>query len=97
MSKRDWTEAHRKLGAEKRRCRVCRQGPVDAAHLVPRSRVGPPHGEDAKNIVPLCRIHHDLFDSGRFDLLPYLSKVEQSYAVLLVGLEEARRRLTGER
>ncbi len=95
--KRDWTEAHRKLDSEGRRCRVCSEGPVDAAHLIPRSRVGPPHGEDPKNIVPLCRVHHDLFDERSFDLLPYLTKVEQSYAVLLVGLEEARRRLTGQR
>jgi hypothetical protein len=94
---RDWTAFHEKLGREGGRCRVCNQGPVDPAHIVPRARVRPGPAEDERNCVPLCRLHHGLYDSSRLDLLPYLTRAEQAYAVELVGLEEARRRLTGER
>lgn len=97
MRRRDWTDARAKVDGEGGRCRVCGKGNSDAAHLIPRSRACAPHGDDAKNIVPLCRDHHRLFDAGEFDVLPYLSYVEQAYAVLLVGLAEAARRLTGRR
>lgn len=99
MGSRDWTAAHGKVEREGR-CRVgsleC-SGPVDPAHIVPRSQVGPPHGDDEKNICPLCRFHHELFDRGELDLLPYLSKVEQAYAVLLVGFERAGRYMKAQR
>lgn len=36
-------------------CLVCLRWPVDAAHVVPRS-LG---SDDRKNLVPLCRSHHD--------------------------------------
>jgi predicted restriction endonuclease len=70
---------------------------VDPAHLVPRSRVGPPEGENAENLVPLCRAHHRAFDAGDLDLLPYLTLAEQGYVAGLVGLVEGIRRMTGER
>jgi predicted restriction endonuclease len=70
---------------------------VDPAHLVPRSRVGPPEGENAENIVALCRAHHRAFDAGDLDLLPYLTLAEQGYVAGLVGLVEGIRRMTGER
>jgi predicted restriction endonuclease len=76
---------------------VCKQEGVDAAHIIPRSRVGPKYGEVALNCVPLCRGHHRAYDEGQLDLLPYVTFPEQAYAVALVGLEEARRRLTNER
>jgi predicted restriction endonuclease len=95
--RRDWTAAHEKLDQEGRRCRVCRSSPVDAAHLVARSRVGPPRGEDPRNIVGLCREHHQAFDSGGLDLLPYLSLAEQGYVAELVGLVEGLRRMTNQR
>jgi hypothetical protein len=40
---------------------------------------------------------HRSFDEGTLDILPLLTREEQSYAVLLVGLHEAYRRLTNSR
>lgn len=92
---RDWTAARAKVDREP--CRVCLSPFVDAAHIIPRSRATPGPGEDARNIVPLCRKHHVEYDQGRLDLLPYLTREEQAYAVELVGLYEAYRRTTNER
>jgi 5-methylcytosine-specific restriction endonuclease McrA len=95
---RDWSAARAKVEAEMV-CRVCLvHGALDAAHIVPRSRIGAGlGGEDPRNIVPLCRFHHAEYDQGTLDLLPYLTRDEQAYAVVLVGLYEAYRRTTNER
>ena len=50
-------------------CLVCGRTPVDPAHLVPR-RLGGCDSPDC--VVPLCRTHHRLFDTGRLVLVPYL-------------------------
>lgn len=92
---RDWTAARAKVDREP--CRVCLGPFVDAAHIIPRSRVKPGPGEDPKNIVPLCRVCHAAYDQGKLDLLPYLTREEQAYAVELVGLAEAYQRTTNER
>lgn len=100
--KRDWTAAHAKVDAEGI-CRVCAtgigflNGQLDPAHIIPRSRISPGPGEDARNICPLCRSCHAAYDQGKLDLLPYLTREEQSYAVELVGLFEAYRRISNER
>lgn len=102
MPKRDWTAALEKVQAEGR-CRACgRPGsdyvPLDAAHIIPRSRVT--HGgEHSDNICVLCRTCHALFDGRKLDLLPYLTRMEQAKAVELHpgGLLGAVERLTGER
>lgn len=92
--KRDWSEMRAKVAGAS--CRVCGSTPVDPAHIVPRSRVT--HGgEDARNAVALCRFHHRAYDTGSLDLLPVLSREEQAYAVLLVGLAEAYQRTTNTR
>lgn len=97
MTKRNWAAARQKLEDEGR-CRYCaRIGPLDPAHIIPRSRVRPGAGEDPRNILPLCRAHHDAYDRGSLDVLPVLTREEQAYAVELVGLEEARRYVTNER
>jgi hypothetical protein len=93
---RDWTAARAKCDREQA-CRACCRGPVEAAHIIPRSRVKPGPGEDERNIVPLCRACHTAYDGGRLDILPLLSLEEQSYAVGLVGMAEAMRRITNER
>jgi 5-methylcytosine-specific restriction endonuclease McrA len=99
---RNWSAARAKVD-EEGICRVCGHGagfmpiPVDAAHIIPRSRVKPGPGEDARNICPLCRNCHAAYDQGKLDLLPYLTREEQAYAVELVGLYEAYRRTTNER
>ena len=92
---RDWTAAREKIAGCG--CRICGDTPVDPAHIIPRSRVRPGIGEDARNIVPLCRAHHAAYDQGRWDLLPWLTREEQAYAVELVGLAEAYQRTTHAR
>jgi 5-methylcytosine-specific restriction endonuclease McrA len=95
--RRDWAAAREKVERESF-CRHCGTPfDLDAAHIIPRSRVKPGPAEDALNIVPLCRAHHSLYDGGTLDLLPVLTRPEQAYAVELVGLEEARRYITNER
>ena len=102
---RDWTAARAKVAIE-RRCRVCGSDRnVQAAHVIGRrhDRMGP-DGRifvDPLEIVPLCLECHDRYDGRahgeRLDLLPYLTLLEQAAAVALVGLEVARKRLTGKR
>lgn len=96
MAARSWSAMRQKCDAEGT-CRVCLHGLPEAAHIIPRSRAKPGPAEDPRNCVPLCRDCHSAFDGRRMDLLPYLNLVEQAYAVGLVGLEEARRRITGQR
>ena len=78
------------------RCRVCGRGPVEWAHLVPR-RYDKEFGYKipADAIVPLCTEHHRAFDAGRLDLIPYLSKAEQAFAVSVLGIVRALNRLGG--
>lgn len=98
MSRRDWTAAREKCENEDFRCRVCGRLPTQAAHIVPRSRISIGYGgENALNICPLCARCHAAYDQGRLDLLPFLTLEEQSYAVKLVGLAEAYRRVTNTR
>lgn len=91
--KRDWSAARAKCD-EEGRCRACgdTRG-LQAAHVVPRSRVTI-GGEDARNIVPLCVVCHSAQHSGRLELLPLLHRDEEAYIVELVGLGEAFRRVT---
>ena len=107
---RDWSEARAKCDAEGR-CRAAADsqfpcsGPLQAAHVVfrgvDRVQEGPRGGlrtvVDPLDIVPLCQIHHIAYDGHRFDLLPFLTVDEQAKAVGHMGLERARRRITGER
>jgi hypothetical protein len=78
------------------RCRRCHSTrSLEAAHIIPRSRVNAQQGaEDARNIVPLCHDCHMAHDHGRaFSLFPFLTTEEWEYAVGLVGPGEAERRL----
>lgn len=52
-------------------CLVCGRSPVDPAHVVPR-RFGGCDSPDC--VVPLCRTHHRMFDTGRLALVPYLGR-----------------------
>ena len=97
--KRSWKEARAKVDRDG--CRLCGSYfAVEAAHLIARSRITT-GGEDPRNIVPLCGNRgceaHRSFDEGRLDILPYLTREEQAYAVELVGLAEAYQRLTNTR
>jgi hypothetical protein len=69
-------------------CLVCGRTPVDPAHLVPR-RLGGCDSPDC--VVPLCRTHHRLFDTGRLALVPYLCpglERELRHALTHVGCAE---------
>lgn len=94
--KRVWTAMREKCDTEGR-CRYCGRPNPEAAHIIPRSRVKPGIGEDARNCIPLDRPCHVAYDQGRLDILPVLTREEQAYAVELVGLYEAYRRTTNER
>jgi hypothetical protein len=53
-------------------CVVCAQTKgVTPAHLAPRSLGGCDHPDC---VVPLCWTHHRAYDTGRLELLPYLSR-----------------------
>lgn len=93
--KRDWTEARAKV-EEEGCCRACGSSDfafLEAAHIIPRSRVTS-GGEHPANVVPLCSSCHRDQHAGRLELLPLLTLVEQSYIAGLVGIENARRRTT---
>lgn len=68
-------------------------GEIDPAHITPR-----PHGgcDDEDCVCPLPRRLHDLYDEGKFDLLPYLTLAEQAHAASHLGLLGALKRTTGE-
>lgn len=78
-------------------CLVCRSQPVDPAHIIPRSLGG---DDDPRCVIPLCRRCHRSYDEGGLDLEPFLEPLwrsERAYAVLLVGAEAARRRVSNSR
>ena len=80
-------------------CIVTGWGPCDPAHLIDRSitTVGQ---DDPRAVVPLRRDIHRMYDTGTFDLLPYLEpnhREELAYAVLRVGLLATLRRVTNAR
>jgi hypothetical protein len=52
-------------------CIVCVRGPVDPAHLVPQRLGG---CADPACVLPLCRVHHRLYDHGELRLAPYLGR-----------------------
>jgi hypothetical protein len=88
--------------AEEQGCRCCgSRFNVEAAHVLPRSRISPGPAEDPRNIIGLCGHMgcgaHRSFDEGVLDILPFLTREEQAYAVELVGLAEAYQRLTNVR
>lgn len=95
--RRSWVAARQKVELEGS-CRWCgfTEG-IQAAHIIPRSRVSAGPGEDPRNIVPLCLECHALFDGLCLDLTGALTREEQAYAVELVGITEAMRRLSGRR
>lgn len=91
--KRNWEPAFEKV-CDEGRCRNCHSGAnLDPAHVIPRSRGA---DNDPLGVIPLCRICHSAYDSGRLDILPVLTIPEQTYAVSLVGIAEAYRRTTAE-
>lgn len=90
VKRRDWSEARRKVDAQ-RGCRVCGRYPVQAAHVRSRHMGG---SDSPLNIVGLCWTCHTAFDEHRMDLLGYLDVDEQANAVLECGgIENARQRL----
>lgn len=89
-------EAARQKILNEGRCRVCgTTHDLDPCHVIPRSRLTAKEGaEDPRNIVVLCRKHHEAQHRGELELLSSLTREEQAYVVSLVGLGEAWRRVT---
>jgi hypothetical protein len=75
-------------------CVVCEQTKgITPAHLAPRSMGG---CDEPACVVPLCWMHHRLYDTGGLELLPYLEPTwrdEVAHAVLHLGLIGAVRRM----
>lgn len=102
--KRDWTSAREKVRAEGR-CRVCTPEEasvnrwLESAHTIDRQKQDVFTGDalwvNPSCIIPLCRQHHQDYDARKLDILPHLTKVEQAYGVLAVGIISALRRFTG--
>lgn len=100
MKRRNWKAAREKVEDEGR-CRVCRtsSGPIDAAHVIPRSLApGVDNNMSAENVVPMCRRCHADYDQHRLDLTMYLLLDEQLAAVSTAGgLYPALRRISNRR
>lgn len=86
MSRRDWTAARAKVEADNNgRCRVCRDTPVDAAHVIPRSIDPRESNMGPDSVVGLCRRCHTAYDAHELDLLAHLTLDEQLAAVYAAG------------
>lgn len=102
MGKRVWIEMRAKVAREGE-CRNCGTTlGVEAAHLVPRSRLGPNKGaEDARNCIPLCGDFqngcHRAYDEHRLAVRGLLRPEEIAYMVELVGEGETARRIDADR
>lgn len=84
---------------KRRHCLVCGDEFPDPAHLIDKAMAGDWNG-DERAVVPLCREHHRLYDTGELDLLPNLEpayRKEVAFAVERVGLITALQRITNER
>jgi hypothetical protein len=84
-----------------RACVVCGQGAGSChpAHIIPRgvTTIGQ---DDPRAVVPLCPVHHRLYDEGGLSILEFLEphhRVELAWAVERVGLLSTLRRVTNER
>lgn len=101
-NRRVWLEMRAKVVREGQ-CRNCgTTHGVEAAHLVPRSRLGPNKGaEDARNCIPLCgdfeRGCHRAYDEHRMSIRHLLRADEIAYMVQLVGEGETDRRIDANR
>lgn len=97
-NRRDWTAARAKVEAEGV-CRACGTGGrLEAAHIIPRSINPTEANMDALGICPLCPNCHRDYDSHQLDLLPYLTVLEQSNAVIMAsGIASADRIISGRK
>ena len=79
-------------------CVFCGRGPgCDPAHVIDRSLGG---CDDPLCVVPACRDCHRAYDQGQLDALPAfesLCRPELAHALLHVGLERLRWRVTNQR
>jgi len=76
-------------------CLVCGRTPVDPAHIVPQRLGG---CADPACVISACRHHHRLYDSGAFDLRPYLGdgfRVELAHALTHVSAAALEHALSG--
>ena len=96
VKQRDWSKTDAAAEAA-RGCLVCgMQGKLERAHVIARARdKGKP---DALDVVMLCRLCHNAYDSHRLDLYPHLSRAHLGRAVSVDGsVGGALRRIMGAR
>lgn len=86
-----------RLAVKGKTCAYCGQEGVDPAHLCPRSLGG---CDDALCVVPICRRHHNAYDTGRLDLFVAVTEqYPEQYAHMVghLGEQGAEWRLRNER
>lgn len=91
---KDWLESAHVIGREYDRPRKVVEmfgDELGAPYLVD----GPLY-VDPDDVVPLCKMHHELYDARRLDLLSVLTLPEQARAVLHVGVLRALNRICGD-
>jgi len=77
----------------------CANPAADPMHVMDRS-LGSEGQDDPLAVVGGCRVHHDLYDTGKLDLLPHLEKgarKELAFAVERFGMLAVLRRVTCQR
>lgn len=82
-----------------RACLVCAAQPCDPAHVLPRG-VLTAGQDDERAVIPLCRLHHSLFEEGKLDALPFLEphwRDVLAFAVERYGLLRTLEQVTGLR
>lgn len=53
------------------RCAVCGKNKnLDNAHIKPRSEFGDNEDDTHRNIIKMCKNHHDMFDDGEIGICP---------------------------
>ncbi|HEX3803152.1 MAG TPA: hypothetical protein VHV75_09950 [Solirubrobacteraceae bacterium] len=81
-------------------CLECGTAPADPCHIIDRSLLGEGQ-DDTRAVFPLCRTHHDAYDSRSLDALPLLEqdgwREHLAFAVGRFGLVRTLERVTGER
>lgn len=82
-----------------RPCLVCGEDQVvHPAHVISRGMCGE-GADDPRAVVPMCPIHHRLYDDGKLSILEYLEprfRVELAFAVERFGLISTLERVTNE-
>lgn len=88
MRARNWNDVKRDQKMYEG-CRICGDTEVDAAHIAGRTydeRIGKATIKVSPlSVLPLCREHHQQYDTGYLSILPYLQPDEVAQAIRDAG------------